>query len=222
MSRTPNEGVRLFAEGPDHREAILRPRRDAVFENGRMVFRSGAFLAEDQTASALTAACQETNSLSLEMTFQTAGIPQTGPARWVTLSAGADACNFCLGQEGDQCVFRLLTAPETQTLQEIPLFVIPDNQPHHVAVTYGEDRLRCYLDGEEVPLPAEVQGSLAGWTARHLLFGDEWDGGGEWTGALSGVAIYNRVLSPMEIARNALHFQLQFRPDENSTETQQP
>jgi hypothetical protein len=80
-----------------------------------------------------------------------------------------------------------------------------------VVVTYAADQLHCYLDGKPVAVPANVTGTFAAWKPQHLLFGDEWNGDREWQGKLAGVAIYNRALSPEEIARNAMHFQLRFR-----------
>jgi hypothetical protein len=42
------------------------------------------------------------------------------------------------------------------------------------------------------------------------LFGDEWNGDRQWIGDLAGIAIYDRVLSAGEVARNALHYRLRF------------
>ncbi len=213
VSRSDNEGVRLFAEGRNQSESILRPRRIAKFENGRMVFDHGAFLADDQTAKRLLAACRQTNALSLEATFQTADLSQTGPARWMTFSTSSQSWNFSVGQEGKQCVLRLLTFPPKggEQKNELPLFDLPDTEPHHLIVTYNPGNLRCYLDGKPVPIKSHVEGSFSKWMPQHLLFGDEWDGDREWQGTLAGVAIYNRALSADEAARNALHYRLRFQ-----------
>ncbi len=212
QSRSPNAGVQIFAEGPNRSPSILRPRKKANFENGRMVFRGGAFLAEKQTATKLLAACRKSNALTVEASFQTAELSQTGPARWITFSTSSHAWNFTLAQEGNQCVLRLLTfqAAGGERKHELPLFAIPDHQPHHVAVTYAANRLRCYLDGKELPLANHPQGTFKTWKPQHLLFGDEWNGEREWKGELAGIAIYSRALSAEEIARNALHYRLQF------------
>lgn len=212
VSHTLKQGTQVFGEGPQGSPAILRPRGNAVFEEGQMQFRGGAFLAEDQIAKTFLEGCRKSNELSLEARFETANLNQTGPARWVTFSTSSHAWNVSLAQEGDLCVLRLLTQSQAgERKNELPLFAIPDRQPHHVVVTYSPGNLQCYLDGKRVVLDSKVQGTFANWTSQHLLFGDEWNGDREWKGELSGVAIYQRVLSAEEVARNALHFRLRFQ-----------
>ena len=221
VSRTANQGVQLFAEGPSQSPSILRPRKEAQFEAGQMVFHGGAFLVEDSTASSLLAGCQSTNELSLELTFQTDNLSQTGPATWITCSTNPDDGNFALTQEGNVCIFRLLTssAEQSETFHEIPLFEIPDDLPHHVVVTYSPGELHCYLDGQPIELTANVQGTFAAWKPQHFLFGDEWTGGREWQGQMTGVAVYHRKLSAQEATRNALHFRLRFPMKPTSADT---
>lgn len=215
VSRTANQGVQLFAEGSSKTPVILRPREDARFEQGRMDFRGGAFLVDDSTASDLLKACQNTSEMSVEMTFQTLEWSQAGPARWVSFSNDSHQGNFAVEQQGHRCLLRLLTskADGAGIFQEIPLFEIPDDQPHHVVVTYSPGNLHCYLDGQPIEVVANVQGTFAAWKSEHLLFGNEWTGGREWQGRLTGVAIYHRAIPAEEAARNALHFRLQFPPD---------
>lgn len=209
QSQPPNEGVRVHAEGINHSSVILRPRGNASLEAGRLVFRGGAFLAEEQTAAALLAACRRSNAISLEATFQTSDLSQTGPARWITFSTGSEAWNVSLVQEGRDCILRLLTdAGEKQ--HEVRLFEIPDRKPHQVVVTYSPGKLQCYFDGKPIPVESQIRGRFAGWTPQQLVFGDEWNGGKEWTGELTGIAIYDRVLSAEEVARNVLHFRLRY------------
>ena len=212
VSRTANQGVQLFAEGPSQTPSILRPRKETQFEAGQMVFRGGAFLVEDSTASSLLASCLSTNELTLEATFQTDNLSQTGPAKWISFSMNPDEGNFALAQEGNACIFRLLTssAEQPETFHEIPLFEIPDDLPHHVVVTYSPGEFHCYLDGKSIELTANIHGTFAAWKPQHFLFGDEWTGEREWQGQLAGVAVYHRALSAQEAARNALHFRLRF------------
>lgn len=222
VSQNPNQGLQVLAEGPKDSPAILRPRRNAVFQQGRMQFRGGAFLAEDQTAQVLLESCQKSHEFSVETTFQTSDVNQTGPARWITFSTSSHAWNFSLAQEDDQCILRLLTRTKSgDHKNELPLFTIPDEQPHHVVVTYSPGNLSCYLDGKPVALDSRIQGNFANWTSQHLLFGNEWNGDREWQGALSGVAIYHRVLSAEEVARNGLHFRLRFQESKTETPTEE-
>lgn len=215
VSHTANQGVQLFAEGLKQTPAVLRPREDARFEQARMVFRGGAFLVDDSTAAGLLKACQDSNQISIEATFQTVEPSPTGAARWISFSTDAEEGNFALEQRGNRLVLRLLTsnADGAEIFQETPLFEIPDDLRHHVVVTYSPGDLHCYLDGEPVDLALKVEGTFAAWKPEHFLFGDEWTGGREWQGQLSGVAVYHRAITTEEAARNALHFRLQFPPD---------
>ena len=190
----------------------LRPRQNAEFINGRLELAGGAFLADDKSAMELLAACRESNQFTFETTFQTAELSQSGPARWMTFSTSSESWNFSLAQEGRDCLVRLLTnsTESGEKENEIRLFEIPDKKPHHLAVTYRPGELRCYLDGKLVSVNSSVAGDLSAWKRQHLLFGDEWNGGREWKGALSGIAIYNRALEAEEVARNALHYQMRF------------
>jgi hypothetical protein len=159
--------------------------------------------------------------LTLEATFQTDNLSQTGPAKWISCSTNPDEGNFALAQEGNLCTFQLLTssAEQPETIHKIPLFEIPDDQPHHVVVTYSPGELHCYLDGKPIELTANIQGTFAAWKPQHFLFGDEWTGGREWQGKLAGVAVYHRAISAKEAARNALHFRLRFPLDSTPAET---
>jgi hypothetical protein len=167
QSQPPNEGLRVHAEGQNHSSILLRPRGSAQLEQGRLTFRGGAFLADDKSATELLAACKRSNELSLEMTFQTPERSQTGPARWITFSTSSEAWNFSLAQEGTFCLLRLLTDSKQSGRKEheIRLFEIPDEKPHHVAVTYSPGELRCYLDGEPIAVDSTIQGDFAGLEA---------------------------------------------------------
>jgi len=105
-----NQGLRIHAEGRDQTEVIIRPRRNAKWEAGRLRFRGGAILANPRAASDLLAACKQSNELSLEMTFQTSELSQTGPARLMTFSTSSQNWNFSLVQEDRKILLRLLTA----------------------------------------------------------------------------------------------------------------
>jgi hypothetical protein len=73
-------------------------------------------------------------------------------------------------------------------------------------VTYRNQQLICYFDGAKVFETADVAGDLRDWSSTHLLIGDEWQGGRDWTGTLEGVAMYNRVMSPSEARRHAEYY----------------
>ena len=67
-------------------------------------------------------------------------------------------------------------------------------------MTYRPGQLRAYRDGELVVESADVQGDFFHWQPGPLTFG------GDWRGALEGVAIYARVLDSEEVAENAVRY----------------
>jgi hypothetical protein len=81
-----------------------------------------------------------------------------------------------------------------------------DTRPHHVAVAYRDGQTVCYFDGEKVFESSALTGSLRDWSAQHLLLGDQWTGGRDWSGTLEGIAIYNRFLSHNEARRHAEYY----------------
>ena len=89
---------------------------------------------------------------------------------------------------------------------ETTLGPIPDGRPVHVVVTYRQGQLTGYVEGQEVYRGESVQGNLSNWAPQHLLFGDEFDGNRDWKGTLEGVAVYDRVLDPQEVKRNAIAY----------------
>lgn len=220
VSRTANQGVQLLAEGPNQSPGVLRPRADAQFEQGKMDFRGGAFLVDDSTTSELLKAFQETNEISVEFTFQTTNHLPTGPARWLSFSSDSEVGNMAFEQVGHRCMLRLLTTNDdgAAIYHNVPLFEIPDDQPHHVVLTYSPGEVHCYLDGQQVEITTSIEGTFAAWQPQHLLFGDEWTGGRDWQGQLTGVALYARAIPAEEAARNALHFRLQFPLDSVDSE----
>ena len=164
-----------------------------------MDLAGGAFLAEDADA-ALLAACRKSHRLTVEAILTPDSLDQRGPARIVTFSSGASSRNFTLGQQGDQLVFRLRTPDNGQNGTNVQpvLCKLAAGKPHHVVVSYMPGLLTCFLDGRQVLATPAVKGDLSNWQAQHLLFGDEYDGGRDWSGKLEGVAIYSRFVAPAE------------------------
>jgi hypothetical protein len=164
-----------------------------------MDLAGGAFLAED-TDAALLAACRGTHRLTVEAVLTPDDLKQSGPARIVTFSSGAAARNFTLGQQGDRLVFRLRTPVNGTNGSRVQPTVckLTAGQPHHVIVSYRPGLLMGFLNGRQVLSAPAVRGDFSNWTAQHLLFGDEWTGGHDWSGKLEGVAIYSRFVGAAE------------------------
>src|SRR5262249_44022856 len=61
--------------------------------------------------------------------------------------------------------------------------------------------------------------SLSGWSAQHLIFGDEWNGaGGDWAGQLEGIALYHRALSAEEAQQAASHYLVRLKERQAATQ----
>lgn len=167
-----------------------------------MDLTGGAFVAEDCDAGIL-AACRASNQLTLEALITPAKARQSGPARIISFSSNSGSRNFTLGQENDKLILRLRTPQtgENGVKPEIELCRLAADRPQHVIVSYSPGKLTCYRDGRQVLATDKVRGDFSNWSAQHLLFGDEWDGGRDWQGLLEGIAVYSRAMGADEARR---------------------
>jgi hypothetical protein len=86
------------------------------------------------------------------------------------------------------------------------LLRLPDDQAHHLALTYSPGLLAVFLDGVQVLDSRHLQSDFFHWKPRPLTFGAGSRGGQSWRGTLEGVTLYHRVLAPDEIKENALRY----------------
>jgi hypothetical protein len=142
------------------------------------------------------------------MTVEAIVSPQRSRARGSILSmAFANGRgNMQLAQEGDEVAFRLQTERTGDGPVEVTLGKIAPDQLVHVAVAYRDGMLCGYLNGKETARREDVHGSLSNWTDGVLAVGGDSAGGRTWRGTLAGLAIHNRALEEVEIARNARNF----------------
>ena len=95
-------------------------------------------------AEYLTQRIVKTSQFTLGLTAATGDTTQTGPARIISLSGDPSHCNFTLGQEGCDLIFRL----------QIPItnlkLIVPDlfstTNPHNLIITYDGSVLLLYVD----------------------------------------------------------------------------
>jgi hypothetical protein len=73
----------------------------------------------------------------------------------------------------------------------------------HVVFTFDRTgKVRCYLDGKQAA-NRQFGGDLSNWNDKlQLAIGDELTGDRRWEGKLHFIAIYNRALSPEQVAVN--------------------
>ncbi|MDY7094751.1 MAG: LamG-like jellyroll fold domain-containing protein [Acidobacteriota bacterium] len=169
----------------------------------RMVLRRGAFTASDGDAARIVYNCKKTNHLSLELTVAPHRQSVPKPARILSL-AGPNRVDVVLEQRGGELFLRLRTPENGLQANEpaVELGAVPAREPSHLVVTYSPGRLRTYLDGVPVLDTDILQGGFFNWKYRPLHFGSGDGGSHPWAGVLEGVAVYNRVLEPAEVAEN--------------------
>jgi hypothetical protein len=93
---------------------------------------------------------------------------------------------------------RVITRPGTLMANER----VPCDQWSHVAATFGDKKLRVYLNGREIAEMNAPGGTLTA-TALPLRVGADSSGGSRFVGLMDDVRIYRRVLKPEEIAKLA-------------------
>ena len=177
-----------------------RARHD---RNYAMVTSGGSFTVPFADAWLLTA-CRTSGALSLEayLTPLAAAFDQVGEI--VSFSTDAKARNFALVQDHGKLVLLLRTSADKNPAgQAVELYALPAGKPVHVAVTYANGALACYLDGKEVPKGGQPVGDFGNWEAAHLFIGDGWSADRNWPGTIEGIALFARVLKADEVAQDA-------------------
>lgn len=176
---------------------------DAEWATDGVKFANNGMLRTADAPRALFDRLVEGQGLTVEAWLTPATLEQSGPARIVTFSAGADERNFTLGAEGTALVFRLRTsrADPNGLANEITVpnvFVV--GRAQHVSVVYDLASLAVYVDGELRAHFTGHEGTLDAWDPAHYLaVGNELTGDRPWRGLISGVIIINTPRSAAEI-----------------------
>ena len=210
--QTGNSANLVFDRNAQAETAItLAPRGLARLDHNYALLPSGgSFVADDATMHRIKNASQRTNEISLELTITPANESSNGGETILT-AAGKGWTNFALGQLDRRLVFQIRNGGKgPDGVATVELFELPVAVPSHVAVTFSSGRLRAYLDGVETFSTDTVQGGFFHWRARPLIVGSDWNGRHPWIGALEGLAIYNRVLDPIEVRENHKRYRATF------------
>ena len=122
--------------------------------------------------------------------------------KWIInkVFGGAETTGFRLGiLRGKPCFQIPVTAWSHHLVGKAPL---PTGRWVHLAGTFDGTTMRLYMDGQEVG-SMERPGKI-GHNDRHIILGNyEVDHAAHFTGILDEVRLYNRALSPEEIAAHA-------------------
>lgn len=171
-----------------------------------MDVRRGRFVAE-HAERLLKERYRIKPALSLEALITPDGMPGEGEGVVMGLSSGPGERNVALIHEGATLHLELLlTGQEGKRLHRWPLFEADPGEPVHVVVTYEPGRLRAYRNGEPAGSRDVPEADFRDWRMQPLTFGGDAQEPDSWAGSIEGVAWYNRVLTPDEIAaRHALY-----------------
>ncbi len=190
------------------RAATLRPSGRARLDHDfAMALDGGSFVAPEDESALIFAAARRTNEISIEALVRAPAEIPARPAVIAALAAHRDRWNFFLEQRRDRLTFSLKVGPRgPEGVSTGVLMALPAGRASHVAVTYRPGRLVGYLDGVKAAETAEVSGDFFHWRNLPLVFGALPNGDREWDGGLEGVAIYDRVLAPEEVAEDYLRY----------------
>lgn len=185
--------------------------------SGEMVFNGGAFVNIDMHSPVwvwMLSKCGASNEFTVELVLTPANMAQGTAEKPATILSlfGDDATQrgFRLGQVLDKLILHVNQEGGERGYQ---LGTLPDANPHHLTVTFGNGKVLAYLDGKPMHTDQPVQGedptqAFAGrlsWGAvRHLALGsDPVYATVAWQGRAEGIACYARALPMEEAAQNA-------------------
>lgn len=163
----------------------------------------GKTLIQSDKATRIGDAVRRSGEIAIEAWIHPAKIDQEGPARIVTLSKNTSERNFTLGQERNQFDVRLRTTKTSGN--GIPSVSSPQKSlatklTHVVFTRDRQGKARLYLNGQQVAQQG-IAGDMTNWDASfRLALANELTGDRPWLGTYHLVAIYDRSLSPEEVA----------------------
>jgi len=171
-------------------------------------FNNGEAQASTASSKKLHDLITSTGEFSVEAWLTPSNVVQEGPARIITYSAGDNDRNFMLGQTQYNYDFSLRT--ETSNANGDPALSTPDADEilqatlQHVVITFNATTgRRIYVNGNLIDVSDEEISPLASWDDSFaLILGKEASNQHTWQGDMRLLAIYNRVLSPEQIAQN--------------------
>ena len=177
---------------------------------GGLSLTAGARVATAGAATKVIAAAKAGNELTIEAWIQPANVTQTGPARILTISSGTEQSNVTLGQAPypspvDAFDFRLRTT--TTDLVGYPSLhsgagSATTSLTHVVCTRDNTGSRRLYINGALAANDVST-GDFSNWdNTFRLLVGNENGAARPWAGVVRLIAMYDRDLTPAEIAQN--------------------
>jgi hypothetical protein len=172
----------------------VEPRgRGRTDSQGRLDVRGGSFVAEVPTPH-LGTALRGPDGFALELVADPTGRKQDD-ATLVSLGNADGKPVLFLSQRGRAFVLHVQTSAGEQ---QLALGQLGSLRNLHLVIEVGKGRVGAFRNGERVA-DAALIGDLSAWPDDlELVLGADPDGNRDWRGALEGVALYHRTLSPEE------------------------
>jgi hypothetical protein len=197
-----------LADAPNRRspdaDSELLASHGAVWNDraGRLALAGGHAAAAPASAERVTAALRATNSFSLALLLEPAGLgPETsGPL--VALTSSPQRRGLVLRQRSDRLELVLRTGRPGAGEPAIPLLSIADRRALHLAVSFSPGRFAIYRDGDLVERRV-VAGDFFHWKIAALQLGAEAGANVRFRGYLSHLRIWEREIGAAEAAAAA-------------------
>jgi hypothetical protein len=173
-------------------------------KDGLTVGQDGAttLIASDSAARRLIEAVKKSNAATLEAWITTADIDQSGPARILTLSDGASARNFTLGQDSGKYDVRFRSSRTSGNgLPSVSSSgnAVKKRATHVVYTRDATGRSKLYIDGEQ-QAAGNIDGDLSNWDGNfRLALANEFSNDRPWRGTFHQIAVFSRALPTDEI-----------------------
>ena len=181
------------------------------WQPGSMILDGNVLLATSGSAQRLSQSIQQSNQLTIEAWIDPLHLSQSGPARILTLSDGANERNFTLGQgmwgSNPMDTFNVRLRSSATDLDGMPLVTTDagsaETDLQHVVYTRGTNGAVSFFINGELVKTGSVGGDLGNWDSNFRLgVGNEFDADRPWLGSVHLLAVFDRALSESEIDQN--------------------
>lgn len=173
---------------------------------GALAINSNTVIQSPGPAAKLIEAITASNELTFEAWVRPENATQTGPARLISISESTGLRNATLAQDGSRFEGRLRTTETSDNgIPNLPTgtsFAAAGALQHVVFTRTASGEATVYVDGVAAAAMT-LGGDLSNWNPQHpLLLANEFSVNRPWLGELHLAAIYDRALSPAEVAGN--------------------
>ena len=194
FARDQQKSLRLATGLGENDTLSLEPYGSACLDHNMSLVLNGGSYRSEVTDELLLNSCRASNELTIEAIIDPLEIGQPGPLPIICFGRSLEESNFALFQDKNELLFLLRTrnGDEPAQLHAITLVSLPDDNSHHVLITYRSGEAVCYLDGNEVLRHRRIRGDFSAWQVHPLVFGQLPDEKNVWKGRLSEVSVYNR------------------------------